>query len=98
MRKHMYLITDHPNEELVGTVEIRDKPYVMGEKNAETTIRKRNVETGNGHTQRVVGLGYEDFDGEEDYDARSSHVVHQKMGEIDPEHIEAAGLDLLDFA
>ena len=93
----MYLVTDHPNEELVGHVEFRDKPYVMGEKNAETTVRMRNTETGNGHTQRVVGLGYEDFEDEADYDARSGHVVHQKIAEIDRDHIETAGLDPVDF-
>jgi len=94
MRKHLYLITEHPDDELVGNVESRSGRYPRAKKNEERPIDKRNIETGETWEERVVGLGYHDFEDEAAYEDTENfaEVVQDKLGEIDAEHLEAAGL------
>lgn len=95
MRRHLYLITDHPNDELVGNVEARSGRYPRAKKNEERPIDKRNLETNETWEERVVGLGYHDFEDEADYqdNEKFAEVVQDKLDDIDDEHLEAAGLD-----
>lgn len=92
-RKHLYLLVSHPNDAFVGNVVVRDKRYETATKNEERVIDKRNVETGESYAERVVGLGYCDFEDDDDYEERFTEVVQEKLAEIDPEYLEEAGLD-----
>jgi len=96
MRRHLYLITSHPEDEFVGRVESREKAYMMGEKNSENTVDKRNLDTGDGYSMCIVGLGYHDFESETAYEnpMRFKEVVQKKLGEIDAEHLDKAGVEL----
>jgi len=93
-RQHLYLITSHPNEKYVGLVESREKPYVVAEKNAERRVDKRDLESGEGFTMKVVGLGYHDFESKDPDPDHFSRVSKQKLAEIDDEILEKAGVEL----
>lgn len=92
MRKHLYLITDHPDKEQIGSVEVREKPYIAAEKNDERTINHRDIETDKTHTEEVVGLGYANFDNEMEYNSQIFDVIQDKLREIDERHLQKAGL------
>lgn len=94
MRKHLYLITEHPNEDYVGLVRATEQTYVRVEKNKEGVVDKRDLDTGETWVEKLVGLGYHDFDGQDDYEKRFSEVAEQKLSEIDEEHLEKAGVEL----
>ena len=95
MRKYLYLITEHPDDDMVGKVVITDKPKLTGaQKNKEGVCQKRNLDTGETWQYQEVGLGYADFDDEEDYEERISDVIDEKFDEIDDEHLEKAGIEL----
>lgn len=94
MRKHLYLITEHENDDLVGTCKITDQRFSHPLKNEEgdITVLDENSE-GFEDVGRMVGMGYADFEDEDDYEARVADVIQQKLGDIDAEHLEKAGLD-----
>lgn len=92
-RKHCYLITDHYNEDRVGTLKISDTRIDPSEKNEETTHHVLNKETKEMHETTVVSCGYVDFESEEAYEESEWSVFQDKLREIDEEHLEAAGLD-----
>lgn len=94
MRKHLYLITEHDNPDLVGNVEISDKPLAMPEKNIEMPSNTRNIETGERTKRMMVGLGHHDFEDEGDYQDRVHEVVVAKLEEVDREHIDKAGIEI----
>jgi hypothetical protein len=93
MRKHLHLITNHPDEDYIGLVEFRDHPVPTVEKNKEGVVKKRNIETGEGYAIRAVGMGYVDFEDEADYEENALPAIKEKLAEIDVEHLENAGLD-----
>ena len=93
-RRRLYLVTSHPNEDYVGLVESREKRYEMAAKNEERRINKRNVETGEGFTIKVVGLGYHDFESADPDPETFSRVSEQKLAEIDAVYLETAGVDV----
>jgi len=95
MRKYLSLITEHPDESNVGRIESADKPLVSVEKNEECPVQRREVdgeELGDAWTEKHVGLGYVDFEDEEDYEENFADVAIRKLNEIDEKHIEKAGL------
>lgn len=92
-RRHFYLVTDSPREDRVGGVDITETRRPRGQKNTESVLDKRNLDTGEGFSERIVSLGYYDFDSEEDYEERCGDVVLEKLEEVDESHLEAAGLD-----
>lgn len=103
MRKYLSLITEHPDESNVGRIESADKPLASVEKNEERPVQRREVDTdagelGEAWTEQHVGLGYVDFEGEEDYQENFADVAIRKLNEIDEEHIEKAGLGEVVFA
>jgi hypothetical protein len=93
MRKYLYLITDHPDSDLVGNVEFAEKPALAAEKNTETARDKRNRRTGEEWTEMIVSLGHADFDSQEDYESRMADVAESKLKEIDDDHLRKAGID-----
>jgi len=97
MRKHLYLVTSHPEDSHVGLVESREKRYETAEKNEERRVDKRNLDTGEGFTMKVVGLGHHDFESETPSGERFSEVAKDKLAEIDDEHLESAGMDPEDY-
>lgn len=94
LRKWLYLIIDHPKKpELEGKLEITDKrKTTTAAKNEQGVCQKRNTETGEEWEYTLVGLGYEDFDDEEDYKDRAEEAINTKLDEIDDRHLEDAGL------
>ena len=94
MRRHLYLITDHPTEAYIGKVEAREKAYTNAEKNVETTIDKLNIDTGRRCEMSIVGLGYHDFADRDDYEELFKPVVDQKLREVDGEHLDKAGVEI----
>lgn len=96
-RKHLYLVTSHPDEDRVGLVESREKRYEMAEKNEERRVDKRNLDTGEGFTMKVVGLGFHVFQSDTPSGERFSEVAKDKLAEIDDEHLESAGFDPEDY-
>lgn len=97
MRKHLYLIVSHPDDQIEGTVEVTDRPRQRAQKNKRLQVDKRNVKTDESYVETVVGMGYADFDGEEDYEERGARVIREKMGEINNQHLEAVGADPAQF-
>ena len=93
MRKHLYLITDHPNEDYVGNVEMTGHRYTRVEKNDEGVVDTRNIETGEETTYWCVGLGYHDFDDHDDYEENAADVVQEKLAKIDAKWQEKAGVE-----
>lgn len=96
MRKHFYLITDHDrDEDKIGQVQITDtqKYGTTARKNEEGVSQHHNLETGERWTQHEVGLGYVDFEHEEQYERTVGEVTQDKLAEIDEKHLEKAGLD-----
>lgn len=98
-RKYLYLLTDHPDQELVGRVEITDSPKLCtAEKNEEGVCRKRNLDTREQYDYHLVGLGHADFEDETDYEERIGDVIEDKLAEIDSSHLEKAGVELTEVA
>lgn len=94
VRKHLYLVTEHEDENVVGGVKIFDTRLSRSAKNSETPITVLDEENGSFRTAgKQVSMGYVDFDSEEDYEARIGDEMERKLAEIDAKHIEKAGLD-----
>lgn len=95
MRKHLKLITeDEKEEDLVGNVVFTESQSPTVEKNVERMQRMRNWETDETWGRWVVGMGYVDFEDEDDYDDRIGEAADRKLREIDERHLEKAGVDL----
>ena len=94
MRKHLLLITEEPkNPELVGNVSFADRRSSHAKKNAERASLMRDTKNGERWERKVVGLGYVDFEDEDDYRSRAGEAARRKLREIDDEHLEKAGID-----
>jgi len=94
VRRHLYLITDHPTEDYIGKVEAREAPYQRAEKNVERPVDKLNIDTGERCEVSIVGLGYHDFADRDDYDERFKPVVDRKLREVDQQHLDKAGIEV----
>lgn len=94
MRKHLYLVIEHEKDDYVGAIQISESRHSRALKNEPGPMMVLDDEKEDFRTVgRKVGLGYHDFDGEDDYEARIDDVVQLKLGEIDTEYLEAAGHD-----
>jgi len=94
MRKHFYLITEHEDDERVGLIGITDKQFSRVLKNEESPIHVLDEEEeGFRIVGKRVGMGYVDFEDEDDYDDRVGEATRQKLGEIDEEWLDKAGHD-----
>lgn len=93
MRKHLYLITEHPDEDYVGNVEMTSHRHERVTKNDEGVIDRRNMETGELTQYRCVGLGYYDFEDEDHYHENAAEVVLRKLADIDSQWHEKADVE-----
>lgn len=94
MRKHLYLVTEHEEDDRVGGIKILDKRLAPSSKNEESDIHKFDEETGEFYTAgKSVSMGYVDFEDEADYEDRIEDEIRRKLGEIDTEWLEKAGLE-----
>jgi len=92
MRKHLYLSTEHEEEDRVGLFEIADSRRSRSLKNEEGPIHVLDRESKSFKTTgKRVGLGYHDFEDEEDYEERLSDVLESKMADIDDKWLRKAG-------
>lgn len=94
-RQHLYLVTDHPDEEHIGRVEFAPEPHLTVEKNDEGAVHIRNMESGDSYKYLCVGMGFHDFDSEEasnDPDV-CLEVIQEKMEDLDDEWLEKAGVE-----
>jgi len=97
MRKHLYLITEHENEDRVGCVKMSDKRFDRVSKNEEGPIQKFDKDAKDFKTVgKQVGVGYYDFESQAQYDDNEfvADVMQEKLGEIDDEWLEKAGVDI----
>lgn len=92
MRKHLYLITEHSDDDHIGLVEVKERRHARVEKNSEGVVETFNIETGERREYRCVGLGYYDFDDESDYQENAADVLHEKLVEVDTQWHEKAGV------
>ncbi|EMA31706.1 hypothetical protein [Halobiforma nitratireducens] len=80
MRKYLYLVTEHPNEDRVGNIIVTDSPKMTSaEKNKEGVCQKRDLETNETWQFHEVGLGYHDFEDEADYEERIGDVLDEEV-------------------
>lgn len=97
MRKHLYLITEHENEDRVGGVAIYDTRFSTPTKNEEgpITVLDEEIE-GFREVGKKVGLGYHDFESEEEAEDNEvwKQVIDAKLAEIDARWLEKAGIEL----
>lgn len=97
-RKNLYLIVDAPDDEEVGNVEFTDRRHDGVTKNERGTVTVRDLEAEDPDAVReyeMVGMGYYDFEDEDDYAANMQSVARDKLDDIDDEHLDAAGLAAL---
>lgn len=95
-RKHLYFVTEHEDEDLVGSVSIMDSPMSRPLKNEEGPIHVLDEEReGFRKVGKKVGMGYYDFESQEAYEDndRCAEVMKQKLAEINEDWLEKAGLD-----
>lgn len=100
VRKHMYLITEHEDEDRVGSVSFMDTRMARPLKNEEGPITVLDDEKrGYRKVGKKVGLGYHDFKSEEAYEDNDTvvEVMKSKLAEIDAEWLEKAGLDPAEY-
>lgn len=98
MRKHLYLVTEHEESERVGCVSIMDSPMSRPTKNNEgpITIIDEDQEDFR-KVGKKVGLGYHDFESEDDYEERAAEVLQAKIREVDRAWAEKAGVEQIAY-
>ncbi|NLV14332.1 hypothetical protein [Haloarcula argentinensis] len=93
MRKHFYLVTEDDDPESVGAIMTTDSRRNRPTKNKEAPVHKFDEETGEFDERgKLVGMGYEDFEDEDDLDERIADVIQTKLSDIDDEWVEKAGV------
>jgi len=98
-RKHLYLITEHEDEDFVGRIRITDKRESRASKNDETPFHGLDKEAGEFYIKgKQVSMGYVDFEDEDDYEENIGDAIDRKLREIDEEHHEKAGVELDEVA
>lgn len=85
MRKYFAHIVDGNKEHdrPTGDTIIRDHPFAIDKgktKDIEYLVRDGGGET---YTLTLMGLGYKDFDDEEDYRNRAVEVIENKLNEVE---------------
>jgi hypothetical protein len=94
VRKHLYLITEHEQEDRIGGVSIMDNRMSRPEKNQEGPVTVFDEDEGDfREVGAKVHLGYADFESEDVYEDRIGDVIREKLAEVDQRWLEKAGLD-----
>jgi hypothetical protein len=93
VRKHFYLVTEDDDPERVGAIMTTDSRRTRPNKNEEAPTHRIDEDAGDIEERgKLVGMGYEDFEDEDDLDARIEGVIKNKLGDIDDEWLEKAGV------
>jgi hypothetical protein len=94
MRKHLYLITEHRDDEKQGQVFAASRRRSRSKKNEERPIQTFDKEAGDFiEIGQQVHLGYVDFEDEADFEEHGFGAIQRKLSEIDACWLEKAGLD-----
>ena len=94
MRKHLYLVTEHEEDERVGCVSVMDSAMSRPTKNDEGPILILDEDKeGFRVVGKKVGLGYHDFESEDDYEQRAAEVMQAKIRDVDRRWAEKAGVE-----
>jgi hypothetical protein len=93
-RKHLYLITEHIDDDRVGCLKITDTRLSSGEKNKETPITKLDDDKRDySHVGKQVHCGYIDFESEAAYENAEWDTFTDKIKEIDRRWAQKANID-----
>jgi hypothetical protein len=92
MRKHLYLITEHKEEDRVGLISAMDSRMSRPLKNEEGPITVLDEEKqGFRDVGKKVGMGYADFEDEEEMEERFPEVIKDKLADLDERWLRKAG-------
>jgi len=95
MRKHLALIIEHDDPERVGLIASYDSRPTRLIKNELSPIQIFDEEEGVFDTVgKKVGLGYVDFEDEDDYEENFGDEAKRKLAEIDSKWLDKAALDV----
>jgi hypothetical protein len=93
-RKYFYLTTEHEQGDRIGEISVIDSRASQPTKNAEAPIRVFDKEQKDFVTVgKHVGLGYHDFESEDEYERRAVDVMRTKIRDVDREWAEKAGIE-----
>ena len=93
MRKHLYLVTEHEDDRIHGSVQSTDMRLDYPNKNKEGDYTVFNEDDGEFRTVgKKVGLGYHDFESRDDFEDRAAEVMQAKVREVDRRWAEKAGI------
>jgi len=96
VRKYMYLVTEHEDDERVGGVSFMDSQMSRPLKNEEGPITVLDDDKeGFSDVGKKVGMGYHDFESQEAYEDNDNciAVMKEKLAEIDEKWLQKAGLE-----
>lgn len=96
MRKYFYLVTEHEDEDRTGGVSVHDSPMSRPTKNEEGAITVLDEdEEGFQEIGKKVGLGYHDFEDEDEYNDNEllADVMQAKIRSVDREWARKAGVE-----
>ena len=83
MRKYLYYIKDGNKEMEYPTGEIRVQEKQLGvNKGDEVELTQMDIKTGEKCKVTYVGLGYKDFDNEENFEENIEKIIEQRIDEI----------------
>lgn len=92
MRRHLYLVVDHDkNPGRIGGVKFTDT-RIKGVTKNERSARPAGDPVNDSDEKVLVGLGYHDFEDEQDFEENAHLVARKKLADIDEKHIMGAGL------
>lgn len=92
VRRHLYLITEHEDEDRVGSILTSETRFTRPEKNHEAPSYRHDEESGDFvEYGKKVGMGYVDFHDAEDLEENIGDEIKRKLAEIDRKWLEKAG-------
>jgi len=95
MRKHLALIIEHDDPERVGLIVSYDSRPSRLIKDEPSPIQIFDEDKkGFATVGKKVGLGYVDFEDENDYEKNFGDEAKRKLAEIDAKWVDKAGLDV----
>jgi hypothetical protein len=95
MRKHLALIIEHDDPERVGLIATYDSRPSRLIKNEPSPIQVLDEDKqGFATVGKKVGLGYVDFEGEDDYEENVFDEAERKLADIDAKWLDKAGVEL----
>jgi len=94
VRRHLYLITEHEEDDRVGSVKCTSTRITNSKKNEERPIRTFEPDDGFYIAGKQVALGYVDFEDEDDMEENFGDEAKRKLADIDAKWLDKAGMDV----